>query len=394
MGKKKKDQLSAIGLYVSAGGFSAGIARHFRIDAHLTDGDFGRATLEHNFPKTPHHYPYADWPIERLAALEPDLMYCAPPCAPWSRSGGMGRKIDTDPRVEKVGHVLEAGLQIQPKIWVMESVCQMYERTPDFVQNLTDAWMEKGYSVTHFLTNYVLHGTPQNRDRYHFIAHKVELEFPDLSPTHVTVADVLSPDDPEPPEELVVKDGVSKRWEWILPYTPPGWRMRNAYRQLAGLPKGRERQTGRTRGGPPFMLARLRWDAPSLTLVSLPRRFHPKGHRYLTVREGMAVCGFNEYPEFEFVGKNPLDEFKQIAKGVLPPLGDYLGDLAARSLRNPVYLDEPVEEVIDFRMQAKAILRPIPRMGPFPAEHFGIMPHLAEGTIYEDEETDEEDEVE
>lgn len=376
MKRRKNKQYTAIGAYVSAGGFSAGISRHLNIVAHLSDGEFGVETLEHNFPDVPHFHPYEDWPYDRLAAMDPDLFYAAPPCAPWSRSGGRGKKITEDPRVEKVSHIIEAGLAVQPRMWVMESVPQMPEWTPEFTLMIQNAWLEKGYSVTHFYSNYLLHDTPQNRPRYHFIAHKDQLTFPDFSTSAVTLRDVVDPNS-VPSEDDLIDSKDLDRYGWLLPYTPPGARLRGAYRHLAGKRPGSESKNGKI-GGPPYMLAVLRWDAPCLTLVSVPKRFHPDGQRLLTLSEGMAVCGFNGYPEFEFVGDTTEDKFKQIAKGVLPTLGDYLGAMAVQSFRNNVPIQEPHVETVDFRPFAQRIMRRIPKRKPFDPKLFGKFPHFQE----------------
>jgi len=373
--KKSKSTITGIGAYVSAGGFSHGVrAAGVRILAHLTDGDYGRATLEHNFPDVAHYAPYESWPYELLEALEPDFFYCAPPCAPWSRSGGRGLKIEEDPRVKKVGHVIEAGLALRPKIWLVESVPQMPEWTPEFTKKLENTWLEAGYSVTHFYTNTLLHNTPQNRPRYHMIAHRVQLVFPEYNVGAITTADVLA-GLPPPKKREMIRTRDTERYGWLLPYTPQGARLRQAYRHLAGMPLGSENRTGKI-GGPPFMLARLRWDAPCLTLVSAPRRFHPLEDRYLTYREGLAVCGFNDYPGFEFVGATEEEKFGQIAKGVLPAVGNYLARMAILSIQEGEQLDEPHTEVVDFRPYAQAIMRRIPRRPRFPSSTHGIMPHF------------------
>lgn len=397
MAKKQKNSITGIGAYVSAGGFSHGVrAAGVRILAHLTDGEFGRETLEHNFQGVDNFFPYEEWPLDRLEALEPDFFYCAPPCAPWSRSGGRGLKIEDDPRVKKVGHVIEAGLQIKPTIWLMESVPQMPEWTPEFTKKLENTWTEAGYSVTHFYTNTLLHNTPQNRPRYHMIAHRVQLVFPEWHIGAITTADVLK-DMPKPKKKELIHSRDIDRYAYLLPHTPQGARLRQAYRHLAGMPLGSENRTGKI-GGPPFMLARLRWDAPCLTLVSAPRRFHPLEDRYLTYREGLAVCGFNDFPGFDFVGETETEKFSQIAKGVLPAVGNYLARMAIESIAAGEPLDEPHVEVVDFRPHANAIMRRIPRRPRFdPATH-GMYPHFKERShrpgmgfdVPEDEEDDDE----
>jgi site-specific DNA-cytosine methylase len=396
---KKPIPITAVGAYVSAGGFSHGVrAAGVKIYAHLTDGEFGRATLEHNFPDVPNFTDYDEWPFGMLEALEPDLFFCAPPCAPWSRSGGRGLQIETDPRVKKVGHVIEAGLQIKPKIWIMESVPQMPEWTPEFTHKIEATWLEHGYSVTHFYSNTLLHNTPQNRPRYHMIAHKYQLVFPELNVGAITTSDVLA-DMPKPKKREIIHTRDIDRYGWILPYTPQGARLRQAYRHLAGMPLGSENRTGKI-GGPPFMLARLRWNAPCLTLVSAPRRFHPLEDRYLTLAEGLAVCGFNDFPGFEWVGDSEEEKFGQIAKGVLPALGNYLARLATQSVREGELLDDPHVEVVDFRPMANAIMRRIPKRPRFPLSTHGTMPHfkdprhkpsMGEDAVEEEDDDDTED---
>lgn len=397
MGKKKS--ITAVGAYVTAGGFSHGVrAAGVRILAHLGDGGIGHATLQHNFPQVPLFTPYENWPYENLEAIEPDFFYCAPPCAPWSRSGGRGLKIEEDPRVEKVGHVIEAGLKIQPKIWLMESVPQMPEWTPEFTQKIVNTWLENGYSVTHFYTNTLLHNTPQNRPRYHMIAHRVQLHFPEFNVGAITTADVLK-DLPPPKKKELIHTSDIDRYAYLLPHTPQGARVRQTYRHLAGMPLGSENRTGKI-GGPPFMLARLRWDAPCLTLVAAPRRFHPLEDRFLTYREGLAVCGFNDYPGYEFVGDTEEEKFSQIAKGVLPAVGNYLARLAQQSILEGEKLDEVHVETVDFRPYAQRIMRRIPRRPLHDRKTHGMYPHFKNAEhrpsmgfdIPDEDELDEDDE--
>lgn len=319
-------------------------------------------------------FPYEEWPLDRLEALEPDLFYSAPPCAPWSRSGGRGLKIADDPRVKKVGHVIRAGLALRPKVWIMESVPQMPEWTPEFTKKLEKTWTKAGYSVTHFYTNTLLHNTPQNRPRYHMIAHRVQLVFPNYRVGAITCRDVLE-NLPPPKKKELIENRDTVRYGWLLPHTPQGARLRQTYRHLAGMPLGSESRTGKI-GGPPFMLARLRWDAPCLTLVSAPRRFHPLEDRYLTLREGLAVCGFNEFPGYEWVGADETEKFSQIAKGVLPTVANYLARLAQLSIEEGEPLTETHVEVVDFRPYANAIMRRIPRRPKHDPNTHGTMPHF------------------
>lgn len=383
-------KFTAVGVYTSAGGFSRGMQDGgAKLIAHLHDGDFGYETLLANFPKVDTFAPYSEWPLDRLSVVEPDVMFCAPPCAPWSMGGGKGKKLDSDPRVEKFGHALQAGLTVKPRIWVMESVVN-FSKSTELIKMLEETWTQRGYAITHFFSNYLLHGVPQNRNRYHFIASRVplyrgiprEIDYDDRLP----VAGDFLPSDAQEKWELITDNTYKKFDPIIRAHCPPGHRLRKVYRALAGLEDGEP-------GGPSFNYYRLRQDYPASTMLAKPRIIHPNGKRLINVREGMALAGYP--PDFKLVGSTEEKKYNQLGKGVLPPMGWYLAQIFRVSLDTPKNFkigDVPASEVIDWRDEAHQLLRQKPKPYPFPKEKFGSMRELRSWRRPENRDDDEDEE--
>jgi hypothetical protein len=83
------------------------------------------------------------------------------------------------------------------------------------------------------------------------------------------------------------------------------------------------------------------------------------------------MCG---YPRnFELVPRNVRDAYDQIAKGILPPLGDYLGRVAKASLEEGIRVKKPKEPaVIDFTDDARRLGREDPRIPKMDQKYWGI----------------------
>jgi len=360
----KKKLYSAAGVYVSAGGPTLGIQKNFQVEAHYTDGGFGRATRLHNFPNTvelgnPEVWDYTPF----------DFMYCAPPCAAFSSLGGRGIDWENNPKIQKAYQALELGLASKPKIWMMESVTGFYRRGRSFIDMATDRWMDEGYQITHFLTGGILHGVPQRRIRWHMFASKVEMVFPDDRGKPVlTMRDAFKAYGP--PEEGLGQAKSNDRISPLQKFAPDGCKYRDVYTHLTGI---NDSDVGLYSGVPHYSLRRGEWNRSVPTLVGTPRVYMPKPQKRLySVGEGLVMCG---YPRsFEIVGRNVRDSYDQIAKGILPPLATYLGKVARSSLEEGIRIKKPKEPVIvDWSSDARALARkvdpPIPRL---PQKLFGI----------------------
>lgn len=354
----KQKRLSAAGVYVSAGGPTLGIQKNFEIVAHYTDGLFGKSTREHNWPRVYEDTDPGEWETDSSI----DFMYCAPPCAAFSSLGGRGIDWESNPKIQKAYQALELGLESKPKIWMMESVTGFYRRGRSFIEMAEERWMEAGYQITHFITGGILHGVPQRRIRWHMFASRVEMQFPkDRGKQVLTMRDAFKVYGP--PKQGLGQAPTNDKIKKLQRYAPDGCKYRDVFTHLVGI---HDSEVGLYSGVPHYSLRRGEWDRSVPTLVGTPRVYMPKPEtRLYSVGEGLVMCG---YPKsFDIVGRNVRDSYDQIAKGILPPLAEYLGKVARLSLEENVRIRKPKEpRVVDWSGDARALARqvdpPIPKM--------------------------------
>ncbi len=333
-------KLTALGVYIFAGGFTVGVSKHFNVLAHFEDGPFGVDTAKLNFPKLPIYTEPATWPVRQFKG-KVNFVYANPPCAPWSAVGASLTKgamqWQTDPRircVENAFGVLEAA---RPDIWVWESVPQAFARGRAMVDALTERAMKLGYAVTYFLTDAQLHGLPQRRQRFHFIAHRVALELPapdaDIVPVKKAIKGLKSRWWPDHP----------KHWNKLLRNTKQGDGLRETFNKFN--PKPKRDAKGHAIGRPVFMNFRLDADLPSPTLIGGCHAVHPTEHRFISPEEHAALCGYPR--DFKWAG-NKGSIYPQIARAVTPVIGNYLGACAKRAITEGKKI-KPEIRVIDYR---------------------------------------------
>lgn len=344
--------MRAIGVYVSAGGFSAGVEKHFKIIAHFTDGLFGHDSLQHNFPDVPIHHPGNSWGWPKKQV---DFMYCAPPCAPFSPIGKGGKDWKNDKRVDKLRHAVNIGIRLKPKIWVVESVPGLPAKGWWLVERIIDKWMNEGYSITEFWTGGILHGIPQRRIRWHLIAHRVELRFPPPSSSVHTFREAL--EDRPPKDQRYSK--VGGKMGMIMPYIPPGGKARETWAYV----------TGATDHLPGIPWRRCAWDRPATAITGAIRQIHPDINRVLTIGEIKSVCGYDQ--DF-WLPESLSKSYAYLGKGVLPPVGEYLAAMAAESLKANVRLDRVEKHVVDYRPHVYSVMKTFPAIQKIDSRFEGI----------------------
>jgi site-specific DNA-cytosine methylase len=336
----------AVGCYIFAGGFSIGMARAgFNITAHLEGGDYGVRTFKHNFPLTPVWSLKETWPVKALASDPPDLIYCNPPCAAWSVAGASLTKGKTqwlkDPRINCHRAVLELMKTVQPKVLMWESVTQAFSRGRSLVEDFTNEALRLGYAVTHLFTSAELHGIPQPRERYLFVASKVKLDLSHPGWSQLTtVQEALG----------LIYDREKHSWSQACPV----WGehpMSTAYSRLARLTVSSEglrdawKEVNEGNLPPPwdsqspaFMAHRLSLTR-GMTLTSAVFEVHPVFNRWLANSEVQALCG---YPmDYQVLGTNQ-EVRAQLTQAVLPNVGEYLGE---RTLSGLLRGERPDHEV-------------------------------------------------
>lgn len=327
---------NALGVYIFAGGFSLGIEKHFNILAHFEDGPFGTATVRLNRPDIPIFTNVPAWPADDLIYQRLPLIYGNPPCAPWSTAGnlvnqktklanaGIGFKWEADPRVECVRRQFALLERLAPTMWVWESVAAAYSRGATFIADLAQRANDRGYAVTRVLVNGKWTGLPQERRRFFFVAHRVELPWahPGKSPPTVGEVIALNPDAAEEhPDSKAKITGSIVNYIGDIEQGKGAIDAFNRWKEREHLPLELNKH-GHVRGRPNFLCHRLHPGKPSGTIVSGTCLVHPHHDRFLTVKETQLLSG---YPaDYVFVGR---DAYSQISKAVLPPVADWLGGI-------------------------------------------------------------------
>lgn len=326
---------SAVGVYIFAGGFTLGVARSFRILAHLEGSSYGVDTFKANFPRVPVWKNPATWPRSRFQGVP--FIYGNPPCAAWSVAGKSLRSGKTnwlsDPRVQCTRNLFSMLESCGPTVWVWESVTQAYSRGRDLVESLTKRAQALGYGTYHLFTSGFDHGVPQPRRRFMLIASKVALDLPNpaKSPDFVppTVGGLLGLTNTVTQDAFGMpmrawqqtcpvwgEHRMSPRYEALARATGPGEALHETYEKL-GAELGFELDEGRS---PAFMAHRLRADGIGSTFTSMVMHVHPVFDRWLADSEVARLCG---YPD-SFVWRGP-QERAQMVQAVMPTLGSWLG---------------------------------------------------------------------
>lgn len=330
--RRPDGKLRAVGAYIFAGLFTRGVSEHFEVVAHLEDGPFGVATARRNFPDMLiHEGPPDQWPTEKLRRGGVDLVFANPPCAPWSAANGKPyHNWKEDVRVSCVQRTFELMERLRPKVWCFESVRGAYTKGRDMVDDMAKGAREMGYQVTHLLTDALCHGVPQSRKRYFMVCHRVRIDWKPTGIEPRTVKDAIGRGFRRPKGDVIEK--MPDRLAKLLPYTEPGERLASVYDrrvknpEVVVLPSGMEKRVGR----PGFLHYRLCWDQPCGTITGSATKHHPQEERYISMAESKRLCGVPD--DFEFAGKCH-DQYAEIAKAVMPPVGEYIAERAAHAIR-------------------------------------------------------------
>lgn len=238
----------------------------------------------------------------------------------------------------------------------MESLPTFHRKAQGWIRQIKERFWEKDYAITEFWTGAILHGAAQRRIRYHLIAHKVRLHFPELDMDGpFTFRDAMRkwriPSESRKQQkdryQVLSKEGKISR---ILPHVPPGGSCRQVWAQVYNV----------NHNLPGIPWRRCHWDRPSTAMTGAIRQIHPRYDRVLTVGECMALCG---YPQDYWLPESNSQAYASIGKGVLPPVGRYLARMARLSLIAGNTDLRSYDEITDFRPNVNAIMRTFPKVG-------------------------------
>lgn len=335
--KKRAEQqakLTAVGAYIFAGLFTVGVRKHFDVLAHLEDGSFGVETARRNFPSMPIYDSPDEWPIDSLSRV--DFVYANPPCAPWSRANGKGPlSWKSDPRTSCVARTFDLLRKLRPKVWMFESVRGAYTTGREMIDEMAAEAVKMGYSVTHLLVDANNHGVAQTRKRYFMVCHRVRVNFVPSGLDPVTVGQALR-GVPEDPEHKQIQD----RFMPLLPDLRQGERLRDVFdARMRNSVANLRKENGHIRGRPGFLLNRLHEEKPCSVLTGSATKIHPRKSRYISIAETKALCGVPR--EFKMHGTLD-DKYAQLAKAVMPPVGEYVAACSAAAIRSNLKITSPL----------------------------------------------------
>ena len=203
--------------------------------------------------------------------------------------------------------------RLRPRAWVWESVTQAFTDGREFVEELTLRALELGYAVTYLLHDTCYLGVPQSRKRFFFIAHQMDLDFEVNFDQITTCGQALRRLNYIGESDYNLSPHLMK----LIPKLIPGRTLQALWDELN--PNAVQNERGQFKGRPAFAIRRLKAEQPSSGTVGYIM-IHPTEDRCLTTREIAALAGFPG--SYEFIGSGKA---QQIARGVCPPVGAWLG---------------------------------------------------------------------
>lgn len=321
-------QPTALGAYIFAGGFTAGAKQAgFNVLAHFEQWPYGTPSAKANWPELPIRIGPETWDPKTFEG-KVDFLYSNPPCAAWSSAGASkATKWESDDRVDCTRRSFALMEQIRPQVWCWESVTRAYTLGRPLVDQLTKRALALGYGVTHLFIEASQLGLPQRRNRFFMVAHKVALTFEEPKFKVVTAGEALRKvKKPGPGVEL----DPDHPWTQLMKRCPPGKKLMTIFNDDNPAFVEKCLQAGvKVSGRPGFQRQRIDPTVPAPTLTGGATLVHPTEDRYITVAESAALCG---YPSgFKFVG-SMVEQYKQVAQAVTPPVGAWLAGIVKAGL--------------------------------------------------------------
>lgn len=342
MSKKKP---VALGANIFAGGFTLGVSKHFKVLGHLEHDDYGAAVAHANL-NVPVYTSIEEWPKKLPEKL--DWLYANPPCAIWSlaaaRRVGSGYAWRDDPRLQRIRDIFALVDRYKPDVWTWESVCQAFQKGREFVEEIADMAEKRGYSASYVLIDAMYLNTPQTRKRFFLVLHKIDIDWEKAKPSFgktITAGQALRRVKPMKGHSTEIPKGTCELR--VIKKTKPGMRLQDAYDKMFPKPKLGDR--GQKLGRPSFLKRRLHPNRVSGVVIG-ETLFHPTEHRYLAVNEAAALCGFPQ--SWKWPKKRA--SYDLLARGVMPPVGEWLAKQVAAAVRKGKRLRKPTRQLVDFRL--------------------------------------------
>jgi DNA (cytosine-5)-methyltransferase 1 len=117
-----------------------------------------------------------------------DIVIGGPPCQPFSVGGN---QLGLDDARDGFPAFISAVQRLQPKLWLFENVRGLLYKNRWYLDEIIHRLERCGYVVDVKLMNASHYSVPQNRERLIVVGHKGGFEFPEKSPSGITVGQAL-----------------------------------------------------------------------------------------------------------------------------------------------------------------------------------------------------------
>lgn len=332
--------IAALGAHIYAGGFTVGVSKHFNVLAHLEHSGYGADVVKLNFPQLPIYAGGpATWPTK--FPERPQFLYANPPCAIWSvATVGRSTHWKDDPRLAMHHDIFKYSIDtIRVDVVAIESVPPSFTKGREHVDYLVDQAAAHSYSTTIVKHNAKWLGVPQNRSRIFYVFHRLAIpwEHPSFG-------------EPTTVRQALRKVKVGKGFDTKLPadiaflaaHAGPGEGLTGVYDRMYPEPPRNAR--GGAKGRPSFLLGRAPWDKPSGVVIA-GTVIHPEELRYMSQDELSVICGFPKDYKWPKGDCGTISGY--MSRGVMPPVGEWLGENIARAFDQNKRLNTTEASVLD-----------------------------------------------
>lgn len=335
--------MRAYGVHVFAGGFTLGVRQVASVAGQWERHPLGEGTSEANGVARF----YID--EERARLHDCEVCYGNPRCSGFSMTTvGCAARGPNAPQNIDIVELCRLATSVKTPIIIWESVQGAYTTGRPLIRRLIREFFD-GYRIAHVFESAACFGNSQHRKRYLFVAYRDGLHFNFAAPAmqrRATIGEALAP-------FLRVESKGLRLWtgrvtdycqtdhatigehkaKVSVPWLRQGESLCDlARRDPTRLSEFHDRKWKAQLSSLPFgmhCMRRLSWDEGSPTLTSACTRslIHPLYDRPLMVCEFAAIMGWPQ----DAVVAGPLP-FAQLAKGVVPDVGEWIATQALHCL--------------------------------------------------------------
>lgn len=317
----------------------------FDVPVHLGTSGYGLSSAALNFPDMEQTDSVDEWRpmLDRVLENPADsIIFAQPECAVWSQAGkshGARDRWQSDPRLANFKSCVDLILDVRPKFAFVESVPLAYSNGRELMVEFAEQAYAVGMSTSYMFVNAVHHKVPQVRKRFFLVFHKSAFRPTPVFHDPVTVREALA-DVNDPGHYSKMPDKLLPYVQQCGPNESPliHWNKDNP-------PETHEfHANGHVKNRPRMMEHRLPLDSPGGVYFG-DFVIHPTEDRYLGVNEAKALCAVPQ--SYQLDGPAGY-HFSLLARSVMPPVAQYVGEQALANWDNPI-LNDPISDFIDHR---------------------------------------------